>query len=414
MPRLVIHAIDCKVHSSGVDAGVLEALKNAVLAGAKVGEASAVFTGIGDALAAGGKLIEGIVNLVSAIDNAGDYPDQLYLSFSNRQRENKIWPQNLPYSEIRSGQIIRPNLTIPFSGVVDINFWEYDSVSADDFLGRLTVDGNHVGGIRYQIIARPLEGAIYLVVYSVDDSVSYAAPGTLIWHKHLGWQKGTTSWSSPIEVGNGWKDFKSVFATSNGVIYAIQTDGKLLWYRHPGYLSGPGGYSGPIEVGNGWANFKSVFATSNGVIYAIQTDGKLLWYRHPGYLSGPGGYSGPIEVGSGWANFKSVFATSDGIHYAIENDGTLWWYQHSDYLTGKKEINGHKVGSGWANFKSVFATSRGNIYAIRTDGTLVWYHHQGYLTGTVGIIGPIEVGTGWGGFKSVFATNDGVIYAISS
>jgi hypothetical protein len=42
-----------------------------------------------------------------------------------------------------------------------------------------------------------------------------------------------------------------------------------------------------IQVGgSGWANFKSVFATDNGVIYGIQADGKLIWYKHNGYLNG--------------------------------------------------------------------------------------------------------------------------------
>ncbi len=43
--NLIVHAIDCKVHSTGVDQKVLEALSRAVSAGADVGKASAPFLG---------------------------------------------------------------------------------------------------------------------------------------------------------------------------------------------------------------------------------------------------------------------------------------------------------------------------------------------------------------------------------
>src|SRR5688572_8606657 len=204
--NLIIHAIDCKVHSDGVNSEVLEQLSSTVSAAAAIGNASAPFLGpigpaIGGALAAAGTMIGAIVDLAVAIDRAGDDPDQLYLGLGNNERQKKVWPAGRLYSEIRGGQIVRPNLIIPFSNAVDVNFWEYDHGSDDDFLGRLSVDVSHAGGIRYQVVSRPMEGDIYVVVYSVQDIPIQSIPGALVWHKHDGWQAGTQAWQNALQVG---------------------------------------------------------------------------------------------------------------------------------------------------------------------------------------------------------------------
>jgi hypothetical protein len=421
--NLVIHAIDCKVHSSGFDAEVIAGI---LAVGSAAASAFAPITGpvspaILSALGvAEGDLAVALVDLGAAIDRAGQYPDDLYLNLSNDPRHNKIWPRSQDVSPIRSGQIVRPSgLTVPFSDAIDVNFWDRDDGDggADDFLGRLSVDTTHTGGIRYQVVAHPEQGNVYVVVYSVEEFVSspLSTSAALLWYKHLGWQGGTQAIQGPLQVGTGWANFKSVFATNNGVIYAIQPDGKLMWYRHPNYQDGTGGFTSPVEVGTGWQHFKSVFATNDGVIYAIQPDGKLMWYRHPNYLSGAGGFTSPVEVGTGWQHFKSVFATSDGVIYAIQPDGKLMWYRHPNYLSGAGGITGPlQVGTGWQHFKSVFATRSGTIYAIRPDGALLWYYHQGWQqNGGASWAGPVQVGTGWQNFKSAFATSNGIIYGVN-
>jgi hypothetical protein len=207
---------------------VVEAVEGAVLAAADVGKASASFAGpvgaaVGAALAAAGTLIGAVGDLIAAIDNAGQHPGQLYLSFSNSERVGKIWPASQSYYEILLGRIVRPNLVVPFTDVVDINIWEYDSGSSGDFLGRLTVDSSHAGGVRYQAVARPSEGNVYVVAYSVEEVIplSVSAPGNLLWYKHPGWSSGLQGIRGPQQVGKGWQGFKSVFATSDGFIYGI-------------------------------------------------------------------------------------------------------------------------------------------------------------------------------------------------
>lgn len=265
--NLIIHAIDCKVHSAGVDSEVLESLSAAVLAAADVGKASAPFLGpvadaISAALSAAGSLIGAVVDLAIAIDRAGDEPDQLYLSLSNDERVKKVWPQNRTYSEIRSGQIVRPNLIRTFFNAVDINFWEYDTGSDDDYLGRLTVDESHAGGVRYQVVARPEEGAIYVVVYSVEDISIQSISAALLWYKHNGWQDGTQNADNAqasVTLYFTQQDFDNfnTYVTANNLniplLPAGGTDngnGRIIQY-HGSYTGSPipGNYNGsPIVI----------------------------------------------------------------------------------------------------------------------------------------------------------------------
>ncbi|MDB9506312.1 hypothetical protein PN502_04210 [Microcystis aeruginosa CS-338/01] len=180
MPELIIHAIDCKVVSSGTDAGAIQAVVDTVKKVADVGAGSTSFFGptgaaVGAALQAAKALISVVPGLISAIDIARNDPDQLYLNLSNQERAAKVWPPG-KYYNINGGQIVRPNLRVPFSDAVDVNFWEYDTGSGDDFLGRLTVDKSHAGGVRYQIVAMPSEGNVYVVAYSIEG-VPIPSPG---------------------------------------------------------------------------------------------------------------------------------------------------------------------------------------------------------------------------------------------
>ncbi len=268
------------------------------------------------------------------------------------------------------------------------------------------------------------DGGSYTLRFEARNPVPF--PGDLLWHKHDGWETGANTWANNkgAKVGVSWQNFKDVFATSDGVIYAIQTNGDLLWFKHNGWQNGAVQWANNgngIKVGNGWQNFKDVFATSDGVIYAIQTNGDLLWFKHNGWQNGAVQWANNgngIKVGNGWQNFKDVFATSDGVIYAIQTNGDLLWFKHNGWQNGAVQWanngNGIKVGNGWQNFKTVFATSNGVIYGIQPNGNLLWYRHDGWQTGAsswANNSGAI-VGNGWLAFTSVFATSNGVIYAI--
>ena len=112
-----------------------------------------------------------------------------------------------------------------------------------------------------------------------------------------------------------------------------------------------------IGIG-GWQNYKSVFASGDGIIYAITPEGNLNWYKHLGYLNGSDGMQGAITISNSgkWKNFKFVFA-NEGIIYGVSNTGDLWMYRYSGYRTGTGKINGpYLIGKGgWSNYLNVFS-----------------------------------------------------------
>lgn len=279
-----------------------------------------------------------IPGLVAAIDEARADPDQLYLSLSNQERDRKIWPIGGDVVEINGGQIVRPNLRVPFNEVVDINFWEWDGGSDDDFLGRLTVDLTHVGGVRYQVVSNPAEGNVYVVAYSVEGVPSGPPPDT----------------PPPSDAP--------------GVLYAIEQialdpvtgrrgGGRLLWFRHDGG-PGPLGAVAGAPVGKSW-EFAHVTAGGDGVIYAVTDDGRLLWYRHDGHRDGQPTWAdggSPRPVGRHW-DFTHVSAGRDGAIYAVTAEGRLLWYQHDGRHDGTENWRagaGQEIAHGWS-YAHVFA-----------------------------------------------------------
>ncbi len=195
--------------------------------------------------------------------------------------------------------------------------------------------------------------------------VKYAGrQGNVFWHEHPGWQTGaplTPDQTNGVEVvHSGWAGFKSVFASSDGVIYAIDRAGKLNRYQdtHWQHRDEPRSLGASRVVGNsGWASFTSVFASSKGVIHAIDVYGNLNRFEQHG--DAPHG-AGKLVGTGGWDKFKSVFASEDMI-YAVDVYGNLNRFeQHGDAPHGR----GAMVSQGWSKYKHAFASSAGTIYAI--------------------------------------------------
>lgn len=250
--------------------------------------------------------------------------------------------------------------------------------------------------------------------------------GDLVWREHSGWQTGAPFPGGPgfppmgVTIGKGgWTGFKLVFATTDGVIYAIDWYGNLNRYRDTRWQQGGAPLSlspGQMIGEGGWDKFKFVFATSKGVIYAIDSYGNLNRYRDTDWQKGNGLVgNGQVISEGGWNLYRAVFATSDGVIYAIDSQGDLWWYQDTDWQNGNGLVGARqKVGDRTfdSGTKSVFATSDGVIYTISWSGTLWWRQHADWRSGNGQVGSPLMVGAeGWTAFKTVFATSQGRIYS---
>ncbi len=172
-------------------------------------------------------------------------------------------------------------------------------------------------------------------------------------------------WNGPLQVGKGWDQYKKIFSGGDGVIYAIRQDGALMWFRHNAYETGGGpeqrdAWSTSKQIASGWGNYKDVFSTGGGDIYAIQNDGYLVEYQHNGYLTGESNWGVARTVGLGWQNFRQVVPAANGVLLAIKPDGKMMWYKHlGPALTGDRILRTERwqgpieIGSGWQNFKKV-------------------------------------------------------------
>ncbi len=133
----------------------------------------------------------------------------------------------------------------------------------------------------------------------------------------MNWMK---SWQDlkPKVVGKGWGDFKAVFPGGDGIIYTVTNDGKLLRYRHVAYLAGrglesAGAWEGPVNINNGWSDYRNFFSRGEGIIYAVASNGELFWFKERvprlgGRAAIGRPWYGPQKVDDAWGNFSSVFA----------------------------------------------------------------------------------------------------------
>lgn len=136
-------------------------------------------TAIGEAIAALAAPIKQIDDVVIAIGNAGDYADDLYLSLSSDAEDDvAFWPAYDANYNIRTdtstGMLSGINRMVPYilgvnstTDMVDVNFWEYDSFSGDDHMGRIRFALNEADGMpRVKlVISEKNGGTIYGVAY---------------------------------------------------------------------------------------------------------------------------------------------------------------------------------------------------------------------------------------------------------
>lgn len=256
--QLIIRAIECKSVSTGISPGVLNAIFKPLAAVTQ----ALISTALPGDLSEASKLISAIPDVAQAIDSAGGGdPDDLYLSLSNEpKRDLAIWPAPGKDYDISKGQVVRPNLTLNFSNVIDVNFWEYDSGSKDDFLGRLTVNESEAGGVKTKIVYNPDEGNIYVVEYEVTG-VAAPQPAAQQWQEIPGCAKkiasgGGKTWVLGCASGGsgGYQIFSrngsnwnlvpgaatDIAVNSDGTPWVVSSDGKIFqrsgnsWQQVPG------------------------------------------------------------------------------------------------------------------------------------------------------------------------------------
>jgi N,N-dimethylformamidase len=216
--------------------------------------------------------------------------------------------------------------------------------------------------------------------------------------------------------------FSRLVPGGNGVLYAVVADGSLEWHRHAGWENGSSSWAlgSGRRIGAGWHTFERVLAGSDGQLLAFRPDGSCLWFRwlstdeHTGAGAWAKG-SGSV-IGRGFNRYPRLFGGFDGVFYATDAAGNLFWFR---YLDGHWTNNGvaRRIAGGWSQYVHLFADPLGVIYGVRQGGVLDWWRYSGD-----GVVGewsngsqPVPLTPGWYEYSNLalFSNGGGTIYGVA-
>jgi alpha-tubulin suppressor-like RCC1 family protein len=223
----------------------------------------------------------------------------------------------------------------------------------------------------------------------------------------------TTNYSSPKQIGTNTNWSKIWLADGGNAVAAIKTDGTLWTWGDGSFgMTGQNGTtsrSSPTQVGSGtnWRDLPTN-GQSGPFMGAIKTDGTLwTWGRNSDNQLGSGrttNQSNPTQqgVGTNWSKIGLGYGHGLG----IKTDGTLWgWGNNSrNQLTNSMGSYAVITQIGTSTTWAEVGTSQYATIGLKTDGTIwAWGRsssgHLG-LNGTVGgnINSPVQIGTrtNWG------------------
>jgi len=101
-------------------------------------------------------------------------PTTLYVTASTEgELSNGIWPlddNDEPTTvDIQAGQSVAPDVSVDFDFSQNISLFDFDTVSADDLLGSITMLESELGaGPITKLAVSQVEGSAYYITYSVE------------------------------------------------------------------------------------------------------------------------------------------------------------------------------------------------------------------------------------------------------
>ena len=125
-----------------------------------------------DAINAAGDVWKEVTDLIESLGLDGS--DDFYISLSDQEGQQKIWPLQEDYFELGDE---RPRITldlpIPYDRTITVYFWERDTGSDDDILGSLSVISHELAGREGEpdtatgiFVGSKQENSLYYIVFS--------------------------------------------------------------------------------------------------------------------------------------------------------------------------------------------------------------------------------------------------------
>ncbi|WAZ19012.1 hypothetical protein STRCI_000029 [Streptomyces cinnabarinus] len=168
MATATILNVYCVRPSSGTDEAVNEAVLNALanLSG------SLPFGEVGASIE---EFLGSLPEVITAIDTAGDYPDDFFLTTStDGALSNGIWPlddDSEPTTvPLRASQSSEPYTDVSVGGTQNLSLWDRDPFpSGNDHLGAIQLLGTEAGeGEKIKLAKNSVHGSAYYVTYRVE------------------------------------------------------------------------------------------------------------------------------------------------------------------------------------------------------------------------------------------------------
>lgn len=272
-----------------------------------------------------------------------------------------------------------------------------------------TINPNTIGMPELEIDTEIGEGVELL--YEMSQTLEHVA------------KTGTLKKPKPLEG-----TFSTAPSYPPAFLYLVGLNGDVNWYRN--YSSSqPNGsteWSGPKKVKEGWGSYARFFNAGGQSVYYIDREGNLFGQKHKGFVTGAVDWSDTVRVGWGWNSFAHVFSGGENVIYAMEPNGTLRWYKHiggplganpSDWVGHYRDVTPPATLAGMPWDRLVFSGGKGNIYSVTDTGELRWLEHRGYRDGTNEWAyggSPSFLNGGWGHYVHVVAAPEYVFYGLTA
>ena len=356
-------------------------------------------------LSAIGSVSAAVNNTTVNETNSSGLDDSDWPSFQNNA--NKTGQSNYTGPQTNTTKWIYGNVTVYGSAVIGDNGTIYVA-GTDGILYTFSSVGELLWTwtTRSGIYGSPTignDGTIYISNWMNSTTYAISSTGELIWKCTTG---DYNFGSSPV-IGSDGTVYVSVTDDSNGVLYAIDSEGNIKWSYVMGMVYG----TSPVIGADGTI----YMADYDGVIYAINPDGNLKWsytlrYSYKDTLYYVNVYYNSLSIGDDgtiyitghngrYISSKDPIRSDDeirsyiGLVYALVDTGTgcveKWSYNIGEAVYGVPAISSDGT---------VYVVGASGLYALDSDGNLIVNYP--YYTGV----------TSDTGLTSAVVGADGVVY----
>ena len=302
-----------------------------------------------------------------------DNPDQVYVSLSDQERQQMIWPIQKPYVKFTGSPGTNLDLSIPYDKSITIYLWDRDTGSDDDILGSLSVISNEFAGKKGEVdtvtailVGSKQENSLYYIVFSGGVALNRDGNPSPLGTSAAALSKIGSS-SSALQVDP--TDLLSVTAFSGvpggSALFAIKGDRKVWSQYYDPRVENPA-WSGWFELGGSVSpettNVSAVSSLPGATsLFVVGLDGRI-WSKFYDPRIADAKWSDWFPLGDNTFPPTSVVTSISGVPggvtlFVIGHDRKVW----SQYYDPRVE---NPAWSGWFELGGGVSTETTNVSAV--------------------------------------------------